>query len=56
MKYLEDYGIKIVTGKEQWSTSTIDRILSNEKYIGCNVIRKTHTPDFLTGRQEENQG
>lgn len=55
-KYLEDHGIKTVTGKEQWSTSTIDQTLSNEKYIGCNVTPKTHTPDFLTGKQEENQG
>jgi len=55
-KYLEDHGIKTVTGKEQWSTSTIDRILSNEKYIGRNVTPKTYTPDFLTGKQKENQG
>ncbi len=55
-KYLEDHGIKTVTGKEQWSTSTIDRILSNEKYIGRNITHKTHTPDFLTGKQKENQG
>ena len=55
-KYLENHGIKTVTGKEQWSTSTIDRILSNEKYIGRNVTPKTHTPDFLTGKQEKNQG
>lgn len=55
-KYLEYHGIKTVTGKEQWSTSTIDRILSNEKYIGRNIAPKTHTPDFLIGKQEENQG
>jgi site-specific DNA recombinase len=55
-KYLESHGIKTVTGKEQWSTSTIDRILSNEKYIGRNVNPKTHTPDFLAGKQKENQG
>ncbi|WP_195198693.1 recombinase family protein [Faecalispora jeddahensis] len=55
-KYLEDHGIKTVTGKKQWSTSTIDRILSNEKYIGRNITPKTHTPDFLTGKQEESQG
>ena len=55
-KYLEDHGIKTVTVKEQWSTSTIDRILSNEKYIGRNITHKTHTPDFLTGKQKENQG
>ena len=55
-KYLESHSIKTVTGKEQWSTSTIDRILSNEKYIGRNVTPKTHTPDFLAGKQKENQG
>lgn len=55
-KYLEDHGIKTVTGKEQWSTSTIDRILSNQKYIGRNITPKTHTPDFLTGKQKENKG
>lgn len=54
-KYLENHGIKTVTGKEQRSTSTIDRIVSNEKYIGRNSTPKTHTPDFLTGKQEENQ-
>ncbi|MGC4018873.1 MAG: recombinase family protein [Muricomes sp.] len=51
--YLEDHGIKTVTGKVQWSTSTIDRILSNEKYVGCNITPKTYTPDFLMGKQEE---
>ena len=49
-KHLEDHGIKTVAGKEQWSTSTIDRILSNEKYIGRNITPKTHTPDFLIGK------
>ena len=33
-KYLESHGIKTVTGKSEWSTSTIDRMLSNEKYVG----------------------
>ena len=33
-KYLESHGIKTVTDKSGWSTSTIDRMLSNEKYVG----------------------
>lgn len=28
-RYLEEHGIKTVTGKREWSTSTIDRMLSN---------------------------
>ena len=55
-KYLESHGIKTVTGKTEWSTSTIDRILSNEKYIGQVLMQKTYTPDFLTGKQMKNQG
>ena len=43
-RYLEEHGIKTVTDKEVWSTSTIDRMLSNEKYIGQVLIQKTYTP------------
>ena len=55
-KYLESHGIKTVTGKTDWSTSTIDRMLSNEKYVGQVLMQKTYTLDFLTGRQVKNQG
>lgn len=55
-RYLEEHGIQTVTGKTEWSTSTIDRMLSNEKYIGQVLMQKTYTPDFLTGRQEKNRG
>ncbi len=55
-RYLEEHGIKTVTGKAEWSTSTIDRMLSNEKYIGQVLMQKTFTPDFLTGRQIKNRG
>lgn len=55
-RYLEENGIKTVTGKREWSTSTIDRMLSNEKYIGQVIMQKTYTPDFLTGKQKQNEG
>lgn len=55
-KYLESHGIKTVTGKSEWSTSTIDRMLSNEKYIGKVLMQKTYTPNFLTGKKEKNCG
>lgn len=55
-RYLEENGIKTVTGKTEWSTSTIDRILSNEKYMGKLLLQKTYTPDFLTGKQKKNCG
>lgn len=49
-RYLEECGVKTVTGKTGWSTSTIDRMLDNGKYIGQVLMQKTCTPDFLTGR------
>ena len=55
-KYLESHGIKTVTGKAEWSTSTIDRMLSNEKYVGQVLMQKTYTPDFLSGKKEKNYG
>lgn len=55
-KYLESHGIKTVTGKTEWSTSTIDRMLSNEKYIGQVLMQKSFTPDYLTGKKEKNSG
>lgn len=45
-----------ITGKSEWSTSTIDRMLSNEKYIGQVLMQKSYTPNFMTGRQEKNRG
>ncbi len=55
-KYLEEHHIKTVTGKDNWSTSTIDRILSNEKYVGDVLMQKTYTEDFLTGTRKKNNG
>ncbi len=55
-KYLEENGIKTVTGKDVWSTSTIDRILSNEKYVGDVLMQKSFTEDFLTGKRKKNEG
>lgn len=54
-RYLEEHGIKTVTGKGIWSTSTIDRILSNEKYVGQILMQKNYTSDVMTGKQERNE-
>lgn len=55
-KFLKENGIKTVTGKDTWSTSTIDRILSNEKYVGDVLMQKSFTEDFLTGKRKKNEG
>jgi len=48
-RWLKENGIKTVTGKSEWSTSTIDRMLSNEKYMGDVLMQKTFTLDALGG-------
>ena len=55
-KHLENHDIKTVMGKDTWSTSTIDRILSNEKYVGHVLLQKTYVEDFLTRKQIKNDG
>jgi len=54
-RWLEEHGIKTVTGKSEWSTSTIDRMLSSEKYVGDVLLQKTFTAG-AAGFQVENAG
>ena len=42
-KHLMEHGIVSYTGKVQWSTTTIGRMLRNEKYIGNMRLQKTYT-------------
>ena len=52
-KYLEQNGIRTVSGKIEWSTSTIDRMLSNEKYVGMLMTQKSFVRDKNTGEVEQ---
>lgn len=54
---LERDKIKGVTGSIKWYASTINKILSNEKYKGDALLQKTYTVDFLTKKRiKNNQG
>ena len=67
-KYLEGYsmdkiaagleadGILTGAGKPRWHTSTIKKILRNEKYIGDALLQKTYTTDFLNKTRVKNTG
>lgn len=55
-RYLESMNIKTVTGNEQWDTTTIQKMLKNEKYKGDTLLQKTYTDDFMTGRKVKNTG
>lgn len=54
--YLESQGIKTVTGKENWDTTTIQKMLKNKKYKGDTLLQKTFTEDFMTGKKRKNIG
>lgn len=54
--YLESMDIKTVTGKDIWDTTTIQKMLKNEKYKGDTLLQKTYTEDFMTGKKVKNTG
>jgi len=55
-RQLTNAGYRTVTGKSVWDSTTISRMLSNEKYKGDALLQKYHTADFLDKRPVENKG
>lgn len=55
-RYLEQHGIKTATGGERWYSTTIDKMLRNEKYMGDALLQKTYTVDFMTKKRLPNHG
>ncbi len=53
---LEADGILTGAGGTRWHTSTINKILRNEKYIGDALLQKTYTTDFLNKTRIKNNG
>jgi hypothetical protein len=50
---LAKQGILSPTGNEKWNRQAIDKLLSNEKYVGYALLQKTITED---GKQIRNNG
>lgn len=55
-KALTADGIKTVTGKDKWDSSTITSMLKNEKYKGDCLMQKYYIDNFLTKRLVKNKG
>ena len=53
---LKEKGIKSPTGKAEWQFSTIQSILSNERYKGDAIINKTYTTDCISKKVRVNNG
>lgn len=43
-------------GKKKWRVSTVESILTNEKYKGDALMQKTFTPNFLDHKPVKNNG
>ena len=55
-RFLTREGYRTYRGSNKWKSSTIIKILKNEKYAGDLVQKKTYTPDFLTHEKKNNKG
>ena len=55
-RILEADGIRTVTGNAVWQATVIDKMLTNEKYMGDALMQKTYTIDFLTKKKVINRG
>ena len=55
-KELKAKGILSPMGKETWTSMAIDKILTNEKYVGNVILQKTYIPDVLKQKQKKNEG
>ena len=55
-KRLKEDGIKTKLGKDTWCHSTLESILTNEKYTGNALRGKTWKPDVLTKYRQKNDG
>ena len=53
---LTDEGIPTPCGKSKWRATTVESILTNEKYKGAALLQKTFTVDYLSKKIKANEG
>lgn len=53
---LENSNIKSPKSKDKWSKRTVQKILTNEKYIGNVILGKTYTDTYPGNKQRINNG
>lgn len=56
IRYLEERSIPSPSGKPTWQYSTVQSILSNEKYKGDAVINKTYIDNCISKKVKVNHG
>lgn len=53
---LEKQEVVTATGGKIWHEKVIQGMLSNEKYAGDSMLKKSYTANYLTGKREKNTG
>lgn len=56
IKELESKEILTPSGKKKWCNQTVVKILTNEKYIGNVLLKKTYTDGFPNRKRKKNSG
>ena len=54
--HLTKQGTPTPAGKKKWQCTTVESILTNEKYKGDAILQKSFCVDFLTKKMKPNQG
>lgn len=54
--YLEENNVVSISGNDRWASTTIRRIIKNEKYCGDVILQKTFTKDPISQRRIPNNG
>jgi DNA invertase Pin-like site-specific DNA recombinase len=55
-KTMNELGLKSKLGNVRWTTGGVIALLSNEKYAGYVIARKTVTPNYKTHKVKKNEG
>ena len=55
-KLLTEEGVPTPGGKKVWQFTTVESILTNEKYKGAALLQKKFTVDFLQKKMKVNEG
>ena len=55
-RIFEREGVKNWDGSTKWQSTTLMRMLENEKYKGDALLQKSYTVDFLTKKRTQNKG
>lgn len=53
---LQEEGVPGCMGEPRWAVSTIQAMLTNEKYMGDALLQKTYTADYLNKKTVKNHG